>query len=313
MNGEEGTNAYGDELDDDILNGDEAGGEAEGEGEVEGAAAAEEGAGEGAEAAGGAEGAAAAADEPAPKEPMIPKSRFDAGLRAARQRADDLQAELDRRTQANTNGQQDADDQKALQTLQDEYEDALLDGRKSEAATKRAEIQRLTTAITDRRINAAAQNASRSAVESMNFNALVDQLEREFPVLDDASESYDQDVENELAMMADAFIRQGETKTEALRRAAGYVLGFGRGAPAAEPAKAAPAKADEVRAARSAEGRKRAAQATKEAPASLAKVGLGSDRAGNKEGDVDVGRLTMEEFDKMTEEQKAALRGDVIS
>lgn len=247
------------------------------------------------------EAGAAGDKETREKDIRIPKARFDQAVQKERERAAALQAELEALKGRQVKQDKDLQLQEAerqLAALQDQYEDALLEGDKEGARTARMQANQLRDQIYDYKSQVAAHQARSSAVQDVQFKDMVATVEETYPVLDPDSEDYDQDITDEVMEVMDAFIQAGRARADALAKAVGYV--FRQAAPVA----AAPTltREDMARAARL-----KAVAAAKAQPPSTVKTGL--DNGG---GDLDVRTLTPAKFDKLSDEEKARLRGDLL-
>src|SRR5690606_20453628 len=122
-----------------------------------------------------------------------------------------------------------------------------------------------------------------------------------------------EDKVDEVAVLLEAFMARGFARHVALQKAVRYVMGP---APTAKKGKGddkAEAEAEALKQRRAEEARKKAAEADKQQPASTAKVGLDSDKAGKGgDGRIDVMRLSQEQFAELEEAELARLRGDEV-
>src|SRR5690606_1554678 len=114
-----------------------------------------------------------------------------------------------------------------------------------------------------------------------------------------------------VAVLLEAFMARGFARHVALQKAVRYVMGP---APTAKKGKGDDnAEAEALKQRRAEEARKKAAEADKQQPASTAKVGLDSDKAGKGgDGRIDVMRLSQEQFAELEEAELARLRGDEV-
>lgn len=158
-----------------------------------------------------------ATDEP--KEPMIPKSRFDEVL--AKQKA--LAKKLEEATNPvdTIEGEPEYDfDKKEV-----EYQEHILNGRTEDAAKLRAEIR---TAERQSMMFEVQNRMGKTVQESTEMSALqtkAAELATNFPTLDESHAEFDQVKTQEVLDLRDAFMVQGFSGADALDKAAKYVMG----------------------------------------------------------------------------------------
>jgi hypothetical protein len=241
------------------------------------------------------------------KEHLIPKTRFDEALTKARRREEQLQEKIKALEGQNTSAKQTSDVakmQEEIEALQDEYEDLIMDGKKDAARAVRKKVDKMRDDLYEVRTSAKTDQARNAAIEQLNFDAALANVEATYGKVNPDSPDFDEDTTEEVAVLLEAFVAKGMARHTALTKAVKYVLG--------EPPKAEGENdAEAIRKQRAKDARKAAADAAEKTPASAAKVGLDSDKAGGsgKHG-IDVLKLTQEQFDKLDEETIAELRGD---
>lgn len=241
------------------------------------------------------------------KDHLIPKARFDEAVTKARRREEQLQLKIKELEGQNTSSKQATDlskMQEEIETLQDQYEDLILEGKKDEARAVRKKVDKMRDDLYEIRTSTKADLARNAAIEQLNFDAALANVEGTYSQVNPDSPDFDEEITEEVAVLLEAFVAKGMARHTALNKAVKYVLGD---APKADD----PKNADSVRKQRELDARKKAAEAADKTPASTAKVGLDSDKAGgsNKHG-IDVLKLTQEQFDKLDEATIAELRGD---
>lgn len=259
-----------------------------------------------------AEREAAEAAEEAKKRIRIPKHRFDEAVAQARKREQALLAEIDKLKGTNQDRAVQTDLTKLaskVETLQDKYEDLILDGKKDEARKVRREIDQLREELIETRTNLKADTARKSAVEELRYESALATVEAKHPVLNPEHPDFDEDVVGEVVLLLESFVARGFNRRDALNKAVKYVVGNAK-TPDPDEATGAAKKAADTRAA---DARKKAAEANAKQPAGTKGVGLDSDKAGVKDaGGIDVMRLTQEKFSKLDEETLSKLRGDTV-
>lgn len=268
------------------------------------------------------------------KDIQIPKARFDKAVAKARKeaeeaqkRADDLQEKLD--VQQGTANIEKIEE--TIDELEEKLEDAIKDGNGEAKLRLRKEIRKLNQEIAETKAAQHAARATALAIERITYDGLVTQMEAEHPELNpDNEEAYDQEVIDELNEYKEAFEAKGHGSTEALRKALRAVFGKSGAKSAAKSDEDKDDKDDkgdevddeakkEVEAKAKAEAEKRKEAAVKKGletkakqPADTKKAGLDSDKAGKKTDSSEVARLSMTEFEKLSEEELAQARGDVL-
>lgn len=242
------------------------------------------------------------------EEERIPKSRFDRALFNAQQREKQL---MDRVTQLEAQvGKEDPGkeltkllDDKEKKT--DQYEEFLLDGKKDDARRIRRELNALQDKIDDFKAQNAVHMARQSALESTRYEAALSHLEAQYPEMNPDSSKFDPDVEKEVLELMNGLIAKGKSAAEALKKAAKYVLG--------EPQKLDSKAAEEEAAKRRTAALKKKDEVNKKQPPNSDKVGADSDKMGkNDTKGLDILNMNQEQFARLTEEQKAELRGDSL-
>jgi len=278
---------------------------AEGAG-AEGAGAEGAGAeGAGAEGAGaGAEGAGAEGADNKKKDFHVPIARLDASKQRAnreRDRADAAEAEVERLkggsgkvdTETNPNDVLDT----KLSELDDKLDAAIADGDVKDAKAIRNEMRGVERQINKNYVNEQTSAASTAARNGSRADTLLANYEEAFPVINPDAPEYDETIMFEVAELKSGFVNSGKySEGEALSKAVGYVLG--------ESAAAAAAPA------------KREADINKNIDTHKRQPGAmgGEDNGANgMNKGLDAMKMSDVEFDKLSEEQVANLRGDNFS
>jgi hypothetical protein len=248
------------------------------------------------------------------KKGVIPVERHEQVLgkeRLAREAAEQRAAELEKQIRKvdQTESAKVLDDK--IEDLEDKLESARLDGNKDKALELAREIRKL-----EREASAATQadvgnQARDQAREEMRLDLTIEKLEVMYPVLQDGSDTYDQDiVDLVLATQRDLIQRLRLAPSRALEEATVKVM-----------AKITPTVADDkpagLGAAKETSDRK-AAQVAKnldaagKQPASMKDVGVDGDKLGQNKEEGDPSAMTFEEFNALPAATKAKMRGDLI-
>ena len=162
-------------------------------------------------------------EEPQPKrDAVIPRARFDevnAKLHAEREEANRLRAELEALNRSSTT-QTDAID---VDTLEDQFFDAIINGEKERAKEIRAQI------------NAEIYNKARAASEEAvsttltqreiqsSFTKVVEQTVTDYPFLDSNSPDANAEAIGEVVEWRDFYLSKGDTPAAALQKAAAKI------------------------------------------------------------------------------------------
>ena len=162
-------------------------------------------------------------DAPQPKrDAVIPRARFDevnAKLHAEREEANRLRAELEALNRSSTT-QADAID---VDTLEDQFFDAIINGEKERAKEIRAQI------------NAEIYNKARAASEEVvsttltqreiqsSFAKVVEQTVTDYPFLDSNSTDANAEAIGEVVEWRDFYLSKGDTPAAALQKAAAKI------------------------------------------------------------------------------------------
>ncbi|MCP4210879.1 MAG: hypothetical protein GY764_05310 [Halieaceae bacterium] len=255
------------------------------------------------DAAEGEQEAEAEAD-PAPQRPMmLPKSRYDSMKGRMDRENERLREELEQMRQG---AQQQTEQQQAERpTLDSQLAEmdagiakAMADGDHEQAAQLMNSARRMERQAFQEALQHTSQNTSTQAQQSMEYDMFIDQLEASRPELNAESEQFDEALSNEVVDLMQAFAARGDaTPKQALERALAYTYPEGW---REQPAPAAAA-------ARSTDVGKNIETAQSQPPRMDA--GVTSDKAGMGE-EIDIMALSDEEFDKLTDEQLARMRGD---
>jgi hypothetical protein len=188
---------------------------------------------------------------------------------------------------------------------------AIMKGDEDESVRLGTEIDRLNRQIIIQQSESMSAIDKESAREEIRTELAVEKLQGIYPVLDENSEAFDQQLVDFVLAEQGRLIREARmSPSKALTKAANDIIQ--RLSP--------PAAADEggkkgLAAATKSTDRKAVAtqkgiDAAKKTPASTKDVGIDSDKAGIKD-DIDVEKLSYEEFEALPAATKSRLRGDM--
>lgn len=251
---------------------------------------------------------------------MIPKARFDEAVEKARRETEAAEArakELEDQLKERQGGVDIAKIEQAIATREEALDAAIADGNKEKVAVLRKEIRNLDRQIASAEADVKSQYATAVAIEQIRYDALVSQLEQQYPSLNFDSDEFDAEEAGELMELKAAFEAAGQPSTEAMRKA---VKALYRNGPqpakkddATETAeeKEAKAKAAEEKAAKRKEDAvKRALEKKGKQPSDVKNAGADSDKAGKTGTTKDVKKLSEKEYDALSESEIKRLRGD---
>lgn len=286
-------------------------------------AAEEEGAEEDAEEAQeeAAEDEAEPGEEPAPKpkpkakEPMLPKSRYDAKAKQVRELEARLKALEEAAKPAPQPPREDPRVKQReelggkLEALDDQINDALLDGDKAKAKELRKQARDLERQLFKSELEETSEVTRARTLEEVKLDLLIDQVEERIPALNPKDDAYDPDLMNEVQALRADFLRAGHSPTQALVKAIRYTV-----PEASRRATEVPSDEDAgtaKRAERREAAVKKAVEASTKTPPKLKNVGEDSNKRGVS-GKINPARLTEKDFSALPETTLKRLRGDYV-
>jgi hypothetical protein len=244
------------------------------------------------------------ADEKPAKKPMVPKARLDEVL--AKQKA--LQKQLDEINAANEKAQ-DAPESYDFDAKEVEYQNMVLDGETEKAVALRREIRKAEREQLEYEMR---QEMSQTVNKDRQMTALqqaASAMEEAYPVFNNNSEEFDQDMTNEVVELRDAFILKGYEAVDALSKAVKYVVkdhDLDKSVGEAPSLAGKAQKSDEVAKKRAEVSKK--LRAAESQPPEL--PGESSSTHGEK--GIDLSTLTEDEFAALPEATLKRLRGDIL-
>lgn len=257
-------------------------------------------------------------DEPADKpkgKGVIPVERHEQILQAAREERDAavraLASAQGGAQVAKTNTEITVLEEK-VDKLQEKYDAALIDGDKELAKTVARELRAEERALGDKKTAIAVAIARAEAIETTRFDIARERIEQAYPVLNpDNSDVYDQKVMNEVLELKEAWQLKGYTETDAMQKAVRLILGAAGAAQDASVTVKPRVADDDVKDV----GAKRKENAVEKAlkttqPPSTATIGADHDKLGRSRTAKDITKMTDKEFDALSDEDMAAMRGD---
>jgi len=265
--------------------------------------------------------AAAAADKDddkggdAPKENMIPQTRFNQAVGKERTRAETAEAEL-QKYRTRDKQTQDAEDFEAsklkVKEMLKQHSSLLADGDLDKASDVMEGVLQLRDDMQNARMDRQADNARNSAKVEVQYDSTVERLEAEYPAINPESDTFDQATVRQVQMMVTGIMQnEGKNPAEALMEATDILL---------KPKKDAQGLRDKPSEEAVESGLRRTQQqidknvSTANAqPPATGEVGADHDKTGGVLDADAIGQLSWEEFIKVPDDELAKMRGDYIN
>tara|TARA_R110002020_G_scaffold475611_1_gene711334 strand:- start:18398 stop:19456 length:1059 start_codon:yes stop_codon:yes gene_type:complete len=232
------------------------------------------------------------------KSPMVPKSRLDEVL--AKQKA--LQKQLDEQTQAQVQAQAEAP-QYDFDAKELEYQQLVLDAEPEKATALRQEIRQAEKETMMFEMQQQMGQTVQQNQEAVQLQATAKIIQEQYPVLDEDSAEFNQEIANEVVELRDAFIVQGYQAADALTKATSYVIKTPE--PVAQEAPQTKSNVETIQKKKTAAVKKKI-EASQAQPPEL----KGQGNAERGEGTLDVDALSEDEFNALPQETLRRLRGD---
>jgi hypothetical protein len=239
---------------------------------------------------------------------FIPKARFDEAVKKERARADALERQLaDMAASAKPGEGKDAAALEAqIDDVTAKYHQLLADGKLDDAKPLLKQINSINRQIARLELLPVAQEQAAATTRAQSLESLVTLYKAEFPVFDEGSEDFNQDIVTWVAHHQAVYQNSGYAPAQALQEAADLaIIKFGL----REPAPKKVTKADKD-AERTEAGVKKALEVSKKQPATLSDVGTDSDKAGLAK--IKPSDLSQDDFSKLPESTLKRLRGDLF-
>jgi len=232
-------------------------------------------------------------DGTAPKEPMIPKSRFDQVLE--KQKA--LQKRLDEALAPKVEDVKEAPEFDFVAKEQ-EYQTLLLEGDTDKATQVRSEIRDAERQQMMFEVQAKMGQTVTQNQEMVDLQTKATQLEAIYPELNQADPNFNQDKTNEVLELRDAYMVQGYTGADALEKSVNLIMG-----------KPNTADAEKIETAKKIIKKKQVANNTKklEAAEKQPPAMKGKNKVDTK---IDINNMSIDEFDALPAETLRRMRGD---
>lgn len=266
--------------------------------------------------------------EPAPKQnersKFIPRNRFDKvndARKDAESRARAHEAEIaELRQQLESRGTIVDETAGTIENLELSSEevstlsDAILDGNAEMAQEALQGMLSKAAQMGAQQARQGIEDRIQSTIDGRSVNDRMmdkaDELTKQYPVLNEAHEDYDDLITDEVVIIRDAFISKQMDPVAALEKAVGIVAreyGLDSPAPTQQETPAEDtAKQEQAKQQQSRDTKNALDKVAKQPP-----LNEGGDNRGSTDGDINLEKLTDEEFDALPESTLARLRGDL--
>ena len=228
----------------------------------------------------------------------VPYSRFsevNSDKKRAQERVKELEAQIGTKEEKD----EIVDFKKQKLILHKQYQKALIDNDEDKASELYVKMDAIDDRITDFKAERMGSAATEKAVSNVRYDTLLVKLEDDNPELNPGDKkSFDQEKANEVGMLLKGFQSQGMDAAKALQKAVNYVF----------PQNSEKKNVSPLREDRNKETREKNAKTNKELPPDL--DGLGKDST--KKGEFNIMTTTDDEYDKLSEDEKAIARGDKV-
>lgn len=257
----------------------------------------------------------------------IPKFRLDAATARARKaegERDDLALKLAdaEKAKGDDKGLTLAEQHdKELAAIDTQIAEAMKDGNSEEVSKLMAKSRNLERGyqsdITATNLKSASENTRAQVDESALVNSILDQLESQYPMFNEASDQFNAEANSDVLKMQRGLMAGGESAAEALVEAVNMVLPkYGitseedTDTSGADKAAADKVVADKLAADKAAQVKKNLEAAGK-IPPDMENAGGDSDAAGANSDLPNISDMTDKEFDALPEAKRREMRGDI--
>ena len=245
----------------------------------------------------------------------IPKARFDSAVQKERERAETAERLLAEATKANNQIQRNANVSQLeakVQELRAAERKATIDNDEEKAAQLSSEADRLNRQIAIQQAGDMTAAAKDAALESMRMELAVENIETNYPQLDENSEEFDQDLTDDVLDKQRGYMeRERLSPSKALLKAVKYVMGRAAAPAVTETAKTGLSAASKGQDRKSAAVAKNLDAAARQ-PASTKPVGADSDKHGQTKDIPEASQMTFAEFSALPDATKSKMRGDFV-
>lgn len=257
-------------------------------------------------------------DKPKRKDQRIPLSRHKdilARERAQREAAEERLAQYEKGQKVASINEDLTNLENSVLSMEKEYTKLLADGEVDKATEKMAEIRRTERQINDAKTEYRTQVAIAQATEQARYDVALERIEEAYPELNPDHDDFDKAQLGEVVEWKIFYEKQRNmTPTKALQAAVKKVVGSDTKAQdkatTVAPKVDAEEVAKDVAKERKAAAVKKGVETAAKTPASTAKVGMDSDKAGGSLTAKDVMKMSQDDFRKLPDDVLARMRGD---
>lgn len=254
------------------------------------------------------------------REARIPLSRHKELLEKERAKRAELEGKLaqyQRGSQvADLNESITATENEVLK-LEKEYATSLADGEVEKATALMSKIRGLERQMAEAKSDMKITAAEARATERARYDIALERIESAYPVLNSDHDDYDPELMQDVVDLKASYEqRRGLTPTAAMQKAVETLVGSRTKAQEkaldTTPRVTEKDVAKEKAAERKREAVKKTTDAVTKQPPSTTRVGMDSDKAGGALTATDIKNMSQSDFAKLTDEQLAQMRGDVL-
>lgn len=254
------------------------------------------------------------------KDKRIPLKRHEAILAKERERREQLETQLKgfqgQQVVAKTNDEITKRETK-ISELEADMAKAQADGEHAKVAKLMSDIRKLDREVMGLESEVKIAAAESRAIETARYRVTLERIEEQYPILNEDSPEFDEEVYTEVVDLMKAYRAAGRTPADALQRAVKKELGASTYAQ--KQATTVKARVDEddvqakTKAERTAAATDKTLKALKQPATATAKTGLNSNDAGAAKTAKDVIKMSQADFAKLDEKELARLRGDEVN
>lgn len=245
----------------------------------------------------------------------VPKERFDEAVnkeRAGREVAERRAAELEAQVRKEEESEVSKAAEEAIEKLEAEHSQLLLDGEVAKASAKMKEIRLAVREMAAAENDVKLATATNAAVEQVRFDAVVARLKVDHSQLRNGSEDFDEDLVNFVLNEHHRQMNTGRwSPSDSMAAAAKTVMAKFRPAAAADPA-GERSLDDAKKVDRKAEQVKKNLDTAARQPGDLKDVGKDSDKMGQVDVLPDIEKLSTEEIAALPKATLQRMRGDFV-
>ncbi len=238
---------------------------------------------------------------------FIPRERFNEAVGKERAKREETERELAKYKQQDKVKEQSQDIGQAQQWIKEAIRrknNMLADGELEKASEIDEQILAVQDAIAEKKAELKAESAKASTKAEIQYDAIVDRLESEYPQINPESDDFDDEAVSEIRALVVGYQRELHMSPgKALERAVKRVLGQAGAVKSGKEDAGFRRKTDAV---------EKNIGAAKRQPPSTKDVGLDHDKKGGGLDSKTVMKMSYKEFSDLNEDVLAKLRGDTL-